>query len=104
MRSSKPANVGTIEEGFVKHAVIFAHPNGHSFTATMAEAYAGAVEALGHSVIRRDLYRIDFDPRLKPAELPFAENWRAAPDVIAERELLKDAHVFVLFYPLWLNS
>jgi NAD(P)H dehydrogenase (quinone) len=88
----------------VKHAVIFAHPNAHSFTAAMAEGYAGAVEALGHTALRRDLYRMDFDPRLKSTELPFAENWQAAPDAIAERELLKDADVFVLFYPLWLNS
>ncbi len=88
----------------MRHAIIVAHPNEHSFTVAMAEAYAEAVEGLGHAVVRRDLYRIGFDPCLKPGELPFAAGWRPEPDVVNERGLLQDAHVFALFYPLWLNS
>lgn len=88
----------------MKHAVIFAHPNQQSFTASVAEAYAKACEALGHRVIRRDLYRIGFDPCLKPEEIPTSPTFRPAPDVVAERELLKNCDVFALIYPLWLNS
>jgi len=88
----------------MKHAVIFAHPRERSFTAAMAQAYAEAAAALGHSVIRRDLYRMGFDPRLKQEELPFDQYSHPAPDVISERALLNDVDVFALFYPLWLNS
>jgi NAD(P)H dehydrogenase (quinone) len=88
----------------VKHAIIIAHPRAHSFTASTAEAYAEACEALGQSTVIRDLYRIGFDPRLKVGELPFADAFRPEPDVVIERGLLKDCDVFAFFYPLWLNS
>lgn len=88
----------------MKHAIIFAHPRAHSFTGSVANAYADAVAAQGHSVITRDLYRMDFDPRLSEEELPFAENIRPRSDVATERQLLSDVNVFVLAYPLWLNA
>ena len=87
----------------MKHAVIFAHPNADSFTASVASAYAQAAEGLGHAVIHRDLYRMGFDPCLKAEELP-RENFTPAADVQAERALLKDVDVFALVYPLWLNT
>jgi NAD(P)H dehydrogenase (quinone) len=90
-------------EHAMKHAVIFAHPNAESFTASVAGAYAQAVEELGHTVVRRDLYRMGFDPRLKAEELP-CENFIPAPDVMAERAILEDVDVFALVYPLWLNA
>jgi len=88
----------------VKHAIIICHPNVHSFTASSANSYADACRALGHDVIVRDLYRIGFDPCLKPAELPFAAPVQVGADVALERKLLADCDVFALFYPLWLNA
>src|SRR5690606_37493880 len=61
------ADFGT---GPMKHAVIIAHPNRTSLTHSAARAYAEAAEALGHEVIVRDLYAMDFDPRLQAAEIP----------------------------------
>ena len=87
----------------MKHAVIFAHPNAESFTASVAGAYAQAVVKLGHIVVRRDLYRMGFDPRLGAEELPH-KNFIPAPDVAAERAILKNVEVFALIYPLWLNT
>jgi len=88
----------------VKHAVIFAHPNQQSFTASVADAYAKACEALGHDVVCRDLYGMGFDPCLKAAELPTAGAFQPAPDVMSERSMLKTCDVFALIYPLWLNT
>ena len=51
----------------------------------------------------RDLYRLNFDPLIKRNELPRAD-FRPAADVVAEREILRDADIFVLVYPLWLNT
>src|ERR1019366_3094848 len=92
------------EEIAVKHAVIFAHPNLESFTGSVANAYAEAVTALGHDVIVRDLYRMNFQPCLQSEELPVAEGFRPLPDVTAERALLRDVDVFALCYPLWLDT
>ena len=88
----------------MKHAVIITHPNAQSFTSSVAGTYAKACEALGDSVVVRDLYRMGFDPCLKPDEMPFAQSFQPGADVAAEREVLKDCDVFALFYPLWLNA
>ena len=88
----------------MKHAVIFAHPNPDSFTACMAASYAGATRDLGEAVIVRDLYEMDFDPRLAREEVPGPLAPIFRPDVVAERDTLKDVDVFALFYPLWFNS
>ena len=88
----------------MKHAVIFAHPNPSSFTASMAASYARAARALGEEVVVRDLYEMDFDPRLAREEVPGPGAPTFRPDVVAERNTLKDVGVFALFYPLWFNT
>lgn len=88
----------------LKHAVIVAHPIAKSFTHAMASAYAAAARVQGGTVVVRDLYKMDFDPRLKASEIPKAGSFGPAADVAAERVLLKDVDVFALFYPLWFNA
>jgi NAD(P)H dehydrogenase (quinone) len=88
----------------MKHAVIFAHPKLESLTATVAQTYAAEARELGHEVVVRDLYRMNFDPCLKAEEIPTEEGYRAAPDVVAERQVLEHADVFVFVYPFWFNA
>ena len=88
----------------MKHAVIIAHPKSESFTAAMAEAYSQACADLEFEVVTRNLYRIGFDPCLKPREIPGPADFQAGSDVLAERALLQDCDVFAFFYPLWLNT
>jgi NAD(P)H dehydrogenase (quinone) len=88
----------------MKHAIIVAHPRKDSFVMTMANAYRDAAQARGQEAAFRDLYATDFDPRLQEDEIPWSNNFRTHPDVAAERHMLQDAHVFALFYPLWLNA
>jgi NAD(P)H dehydrogenase (quinone) len=88
----------------MKHAVIFAHPNNDSFVGSNASAYREEGLARGHEIVFRDLYRMKFDPCLLESEIPWSSHFALRDDVLAERELLKDADVFALFYPIWLNS
>jgi NAD(P)H dehydrogenase (quinone) len=88
----------------MKHALIVGHPDPNSFTMAMAHRYAQTVSALGHSHVTRDLYRLDFDPRMKLSELADRPTWSPAPDAEAERQAIGDADVFAFFYPLWFNS
>jgi NAD(P)H dehydrogenase (quinone) len=88
----------------MKHALIIAHPSAQSFTLTMARAYALALADHGHSPVVRDLYRMDFDPRLRAEELPGPDGFRPGDDVKAEREVLHDVQAFAFFYPVWFNS
>jgi NAD(P)H dehydrogenase (quinone) len=88
----------------MKHAIVAAHPNAESFTISVARAYREAVAALGQTSVERDLYRMNFDPRLSAGEIPGAKGFAPRPDVEAERALLRDADVFAFVYPLWLNA
>lgn len=88
----------------MKCAVILAHPKSTSFGAAIARRCVDALTAEGHSVILRDLYAMDFDPRLKAEEIPSDSGFRAAPDVARERELLAEVELFILVYPFWFNA
>ena len=88
----------------MKHAIIFAHPRPRSFTGSVAQSYAEAVTALGHSAVIRDLYRMNFNPCLGETELPFGGDFQPGADVVAERKMLEDVTVFALVYPFWLNA
>jgi NAD(P)H dehydrogenase (quinone) len=88
----------------MKHAIIIGHPNPGSFTVSMAKAYEGAVQALGHTALVRDLYRLGFDPCLAADEIPSPKGFAPHDDVKAERTLLRDVDVFAFFYPVWFNA
>jgi NAD(P)H dehydrogenase (quinone) len=88
----------------MKHAVIVSHPRTTSFTGTLARGYVDAVHAMGHRAEVRDLYALNFDPRLKADEIPDAAGFAPGDDVKAERALLADADVFAFFYPFWFNA
>lgn len=88
----------------MRHAVIFCHPRANSFTASVADAYARAAMGLGHKIVKRDLYRMGFDPCLKAGEMPFSTDFKPGNDVLEERKILADCDVFALVYPLWLNA
>lgn len=88
----------------MKQAVILSHPSARSFNAAIADAYVQEVRRLGHDVILRDLYEIDFDPRLRARELPWETGSAPGPDVAFEVEQIENAEVFVLVYPLWFNA
>jgi len=86
------------------HIVIACHPEVRSFTMAVAETYCAAVEACHHRAVLRDLYRMNFDPVLKAGERPGAVDFAVASDVAAELELLGDAAVIVLVYPIWFGT
>lgn len=88
----------------MKHAIVVAHPNKDSFNAAVAASYQAATVAKGHTVVVRDLYQMQFDPRLPADELPGPQDHHAHADVVKERALLRDAQVFAFIYPLWLNA
>lgn len=84
----------------LKHAIIACHPEAESFTMSVAQRYAEAVQTLGQEVILRDLYRMNFDPVLH------AEERRGEPgsDVTKEWGVLGKPDVFVLVYPIWFGT
>ncbi|WP_269714669.1 NAD(P)H-dependent oxidoreductase [Caulobacter sp. NIBR2454] len=87
----------------MKHALIIGHPDAEGFTQSVAAAYAQTVQGLGHQTVIRDLYRLEFDPRLQSQERSDRPGYAPASDVVVERQAIGDADVFAFFYPLWFN-
>lgn len=88
----------------MKHAVILAHPKPTSFCASLARTYVQAVEAAGGEAVLRDLYALDFDPRLKASEMPSPDGYAPADDVVRERDILRQVDVICFVYPFWFNA
>jgi NAD(P)H dehydrogenase (quinone) len=87
----------------MKIALVLAHPSSASYGAALAKTCAQALGEAGADVIVRDLYAMDFDPRLTAAELAGAGQ-RPEADVVAERSLLSAVDGLLLVYPLWFNG
>jgi NAD(P)H dehydrogenase (quinone) len=87
-----------------KHAVILCHPDPDSFNAAVAKTYCEAVSANFHDVILRDLYSLKFDPVLKANEQPSALEFVPLDDVATELDVINNANVIVLVYPIWFGT
>lgn len=88
----------------MKHAILLAHPKPDSFCAAIARTTQDTLLALGQEVVLRDLYAIDFDPRLKADEIPTHDGARARPEVLAERDILSGVDSVIFVYPFWFNA
>ena len=104
MAEGAPAPLATGGGKALRHAVILAHPDEGSFTASIARTYADVVRSRGQEVVLRDLYRLHFDPVLKADERLPAAPFTPAPDVAAELAAIEGSDIFVLVYPLWFGT
>lgn len=85
----------------LRHVVVLGHPSDDSFNHAIAERYCSAVRACGQEADLRDLYALDFDPRLQAGHRPGTLGNRLSGDVSRELGLLRQADVVVFVYPLW---
>ncbi len=88
----------------MKHAVILAHPRHGSFCHSVATACVDALQGLGQSADLRDLYAMNFDPRLQAQEIASDAGHTPGADVVAERKRLSEADSFIFVYPFWFNA
>ena len=86
------------------HAVILCHPDPDSFNAAVAKTYCEAVSAYFHKAILRDLYSLKFDPVLKANEQPSALEFVPMDDVATELDVISNADVIVIVYPIWFGT
>ncbi|MEP7350773.1 MAG: NAD(P)H-dependent oxidoreductase [Sphingorhabdus sp.] len=87
-----------------KHAVILCHPDPESFNGAVAKTYCDAVRANFHEAIVRDLYSLKFNPVLRANEQPSALEFVPLADVAIELDMLSNADVIVLVYPIWFGT
>lgn len=85
----------------LRHVVVLGHPTADSFNHAIAERYCETVRACGQEADLRDLYALDFDPRLRTEHRPGTIGNHLSSDVARELGLLRQADVIVFVYPLW---
>lgn len=85
----------------MNHLLVVCHPKRQSFTQSVAHTYAKALEALGHEVVVRDLYHVNFDPVLNERELMGIRKPFVPGAVRREQRRISDAGAIAFFYPIW---
>jgi NAD(P)H dehydrogenase (quinone) len=90
-----------IDPGEIRHLVVLAHPSSESFNRAIADEYCATVERCGQTAVRRDLYAIDFDPRLMDCERPGNPGYRLLPAIAEELAIARDCAIVTMIYPLW---
>ncbi len=88
----------------MNHLIIFTHPNPNSFGKGIADTVVKISEEMGSSIRLRDLYQMDFDPVLKPADFEAFKRGQVPEDIGAEQEHIRWADVITLIYPVWWGS
>lgn len=84
----------------IRHLIVLGHPGPEGFAHTVAATCGDTIRACGQEPVLRDLYALDFDPRLGADERT-AAGVAPAKDVEIELELLRSADSLILVYPIW---
>jgi len=85
----------------MNHLVVLAHPRNPSFTRSVCDIYIAAVQALGHRVVLRDLYAMNFNPVASAEEACTRPPSPPAADVQVEMDHLLAADVVTFVSPVW---
>lgn len=86
----------------MNHLIIFAHPNSTgSFGRAIADRVIKTSQSLGVETQFRDLYTMDFNPIISFEELQAANKGIIPEEVKYEHELILQADLITLVYPLW---
>jgi NAD(P)H dehydrogenase (quinone) len=81
--------------------LLLAHPSEKSFCYDIIRNFEKQLPASGQHFKIRDLYKMDFDPVLRPADLASLKAGKIPPAIADEQEHLRWADVLVFIYPIW---
>ena len=85
----------------MNYLIVCAHPNPKSFNHAELEALRQALKAAGHQIRVRDLYALNFNPVLAPADFEAMAKGALPADVLEEQGHIKWADALVFVYPVW---
>lgn len=85
----------------MKHLVLIAHQNPHSFTHAIAHVVQQTLGAQGHEVVVRDLYAQGFDPVLSAVDAAALRSGQTPDDIRAEQTHLTWADAVTVIHPVW---
>ena len=88
----------------MKNLILFAHPNPASFSAGVKEAVENLLKSQGEEVIVRDLYGMNFEPRLSGQDFESFQKGTIPSDIATEQAFISQAERIILIFPTWWSS
>jgi NAD(P)H dehydrogenase (quinone) len=86
------------------HLIIYAHPSPRSFSNMLKDRLSDVSAQNGWQPHVRDLYAMGFNPVLSPNDLQQLKSGQTPPDIAVEQDLLAQADLVTLVFPLWWAS
>ncbi|MGC9120309.1 MAG: NAD(P)H-dependent oxidoreductase [Sulfurihydrogenibium sp.] len=86
------------------YLIVYAHPNPASFNAAIKNTVEETIKQKGKTFETVDLYKINFDPVLKPADFEAIMSGKVLDDVKQQQELITKAETLVFIHPIWWYS
>ena len=88
----------------MKKLIVFAHQHQDSFNRAILDQVEAALKEKGHEVIVRDLYKLNFQPVLKPEDTDSMKAGKIPEDIKTEQDLIAESDVIIFIYPIWWSS
>ncbi|WP_100406953.1 NAD(P)H-dependent oxidoreductase [Bacillus solitudinis] len=85
----------------MKHLIVYAHPHPESLNHAILDTTVHTLKKIGHEVVVRDLYALDFQPVLKPEDTASMKAGQTPKDIEKEQEFINGADVITFIYPIW---
>ncbi|MBJ6364017.1 NAD(P)H-dependent oxidoreductase [Paenibacillus sp. GCM10012307] len=85
----------------MNHLIVYAHSEEGSFNNAILDTVVKALEAKGHDVHVRDLYKLGFDPIFSKADSAALRAGNPPADIKTEQEYLAQADFITFIYPIW---
>ena len=85
----------------MKHLIIYANHNDGSFNHAVRENLEQIYKSLGHEVVVRDLYAMQFNPVLTTQDFKKLHAGELPADILTEQDHVRSADVLTFVYPVW---
>jgi NAD(P)H dehydrogenase (quinone) len=85
----------------MKANIVFAQPGEQSFPHEILHCVQTALTKAGITFTVRDLYNMNFQPVFTAADMHSVEEGRVTSDIEEEQQLITDADLLVMIYPIW---
>jgi NAD(P)H dehydrogenase (quinone) len=86
------------------YLIIYAHPNPNSFNAAIRKTVEETLRIKGKSFEVIDLYKLNFDPVLKPQDFEAIMLGKVLDDVKKQQDLIIKSDTLIFIFPIWWYS
>lgn len=88
----------------MKKLIVLAHQHEGSFNHAILDQVESTLKEKGHEVVVRDLYKLNFQPVLKPEDTDAMKTGNIPEDIKREQDFITESDVIVFIYPIWWSN